>query len=122
MQNSARPKGENDLLLFLLGPQLADLRDRFSKQPECRLMWAVLQDAIDTYMKYSEAKRIRHQNRFREAKEWIDRDDLTWLFSFPTICHTLGLDPNYVREGLRRWQKRRRSGVDGRPSEIREAA
>ena len=121
MENTAKANGDSDLLVFLFGPQVTDLRDRFNKQPECRLMWAVLQDAVDTYMKYAESKRIRHQNRFREAREWIDRNDLEWLFSFVSICHTLGLDPDYLRQGLQRWGQSKRPGCRG-AAEIREAA
>ena len=42
---------------------------------------------------------------FREAEEWIMRDDPSWLCSFVNICHVLGLDPDYVRTGLRRWRE-----------------
>ena len=111
MANTAKPKAENELLLTLLSPQLSAVSERINKQPECRLMWAVLQDGVDTYMKHIDAKRLRYQHRFREVKEWIEQDDPTWLFSFINICHVLGLSPDYLRNGLRRWRERRNAAI-----------
>ncbi|MCS6926068.1 MAG: hypothetical protein NZ578_09225 [Candidatus Binatia bacterium] len=86
-------------------PQVAE---RIRKQPECRLLWAVLQEGVETYMKYATATSRRGKRLFREAEDWIMQDDPTWLCSFVSICHILGLDPGYVRLGLRRW----RAGLD----------
>ena len=58
----------------------------------------------------------RGRRLFREAEEWIMRDDLTWLCSFVNICHVLGVDPDYLREGLRRWRDEQFS------AELKEAA
>jgi hypothetical protein len=73
-------------------------------QPECRLLWAVLQDGVETYMKYATATDRRGRRLFREVEEWIMHDDPTWLYSFVSICYTLGLDPDYIRSGLQRWR------------------
>jgi hypothetical protein len=115
MDNTTKAQTEHELLLTLLAPQFPDVSERINKQPECRLMWAVLQDAVDTYAKHIDAKKLRHQHRFREVEEWIEQDDPVWLFSFTNICHVLGLDPGYLRSGLRRWR-------EGRTATIREAA
>ena len=77
--------------------------ERIKQQPECRLLWAVLENAVDTYMKNATATSRRGKRLFREAEEWIMQDDPTWLCSFISICHVLGLDPGYLRLGLRRW-------------------
>lgn len=82
-------------------PQVAE---RIRKQPECRLLWAVLQEGVETYMKYAAATNRRGRRLFREAEDWIMQDDPTWLCSFVSICHILGLDPGYLRLGLRRWR------------------
>jgi hypothetical protein len=115
MANTIKPKTEHEVLFTLLSPQFPAVSERINKQPECRLMWAVLQDAVDTYTKHIDAKRLRHQHRFREAEEWIEQDDPVWLFSFTNICHVLGLDPDYLRNGIRRWR-------ECRSTTIREAA
>ena len=84
-------------------PQVAE---RMSKQPECRLLWAVLQDGIETYMKYARATNRRGKRLFAEAERWILQDDPTWLCSFVSICHVVGLEPEYLRAGLQRWRTR----------------
>jgi len=38
-------------------------------------------------------------------EEWFLNDDPRWLFSFLNICAVLGLDPGYIRLGLKRWQQ-----------------
>lgn len=85
--------------------------DRIRLQPECRLLWAVLENAVETYMKYVAATGRRGKRLFREAELWISQDDPTWLCSFVSICYVLGLDPDYVREGLARWRDLRRDPV-----------
>jgi hypothetical protein len=82
------------------------VQERLLQQPEYRLLWAVLQEAIETYMKYAPATGRRGQRLFREAEEWIMQDDDLWLYSFPNVCHVLGLDPGYIRTGLKRWRSR----------------
>ena len=84
-------------------PQVAE---RIRRQPECRLLWAVLQDGVGTYMKYAGAIGRRGKRLFAEAERWIMADDPTWLCSFVSICHILGLEPDYLRMGLKRWRMR----------------
>jgi hypothetical protein len=79
--------------------------DRIRLQPECRLLWAVMENAVEAYMKHVAATGRRGRRLFREAEEWIMRDDPTWLCSFVSICHVLGLDPDYVRSGITRWRE-----------------
>ena len=78
--------------------------ERTQQSPEHRLLWAVLRDGIEEYMKYVTATDRRGQRLYRETREWITQDNPTWLFSFVTICHVLGLNPDYIREGLERWR------------------
>jgi hypothetical protein len=91
--------------------------------PEAVLMRAVLEDAIicfqhQFYMRSQRAKRLA-----REAEAWFFDDDTQWPFAFVNICTILGLNPEYIRAGLRNWyrthpaklpqRKRRASGVRG---------
>jgi len=39
--------------------------------------------------------------RFREVEEWITHEGNEWIFSFDNVCEFLGLDPEYLRRGLR---------------------
>jgi hypothetical protein len=94
-----------------------EVAERIHKQPECRLLWAVLENGVGEYMRYAGASGRRGQRLFREAEAWVMHDDPTWLCSFVSICHVLGLDSDYLRTGLRRWHQARTA-----PAPLREAA
>jgi hypothetical protein len=70
-------------------------------EPERALLAAILADAIHDYRKYGQAWDREGKERFREAKEWIMNSANDWIFCFNYICELLGLDPEYVRSGLR---------------------
>lgn len=93
------------------------LREKGVVEGEKRLMAAVLADAIETYMKQAEALDLRGQQLFLEAETWLFGSPTSWLFSYGNICDVLGLDPEYVRIGLRTWRTRRT-----RPFTLRKAA
>jgi hypothetical protein len=84
-----------------------ELAERMRRQPECRLLWAILHEGIESYMRYAAASGRRGKRLFSEAEQWIMQDDDTWLCSFVSICHVLGLEPEYLRTGLKRWRARR---------------
>jgi len=93
------------------------IRERGTVEGEKRLMAAVLADAIETYMKQADALDSRGQQLFLEADQWLFGSPTSWLFSYRNICDVLGLDPEYVRIGLRSWRTRRT-----RPFTLRKAA
>jgi hypothetical protein len=72
--------------------------------PEKRLLLAVLEEAVVTFQRYSDDPGRRGRRLFREAAEWMGSEDMGWPCSFRNICDVLGLDPGYVRQGLRRWR------------------
>ncbi len=80
------------------------LRRRPFLEGEKLLFFTILKQAIDDYMGYVNAVRRRGQRKFREAEEWIDREDRTSLFSFENVCAALDIDPDYMRQGLHRWK------------------
>jgi hypothetical protein len=94
-----------------------EVAERIRRQPECRLLWVVLENGVEEYMRYVNATSRRGKRLFREAEAWIMQDDPTWLCSFVSICHVLGLDPDYLRRGLQRWREARIS-----PAPLKEAA
>jgi hypothetical protein len=69
---------------------------------EFRLMWAVFEDGLDCYLRYANHPSPQMQERFREAKEWIESNEEEWLFSFINICQAFQIEPGYLRNGLRR--------------------
>ena len=115
----------------LLPSQFFDrVRRRTEHEGERRLMIAVLEDAVEVYRKQAGAKEPRGQQLFREAEEWIEDPDRSWLFAFENICDVLDIDGNYLRRGLHAWKARAQSErrapvVELRapePSELRKAS
>jgi hypothetical protein len=86
-------------------PESPHAGEQIRKTPAGRLLWAVLDNGIEQYRKNVNASGRRGTRLFREAEEWIMRDDPTWLCSFVSICHVLGFAPDYLRAGLRRWRE-----------------
>ena len=74
-------------------------------RPEAVLMRAVLEDALLCFQKGLVHSERRVQRLAREAEEWLFSDDTRWPFSFVSICAVLGLEPAYLRRGLRRWRQ-----------------
>jgi len=75
-------------------------------EPEKALIVAILEDAIHDYQKYRRARDAAGKERFREAEEWIMHRGKEWIFSFDNVCEFLGLDPEYLRRGLRELKRR----------------
>src|SRR5262245_46121910 len=74
---------------------------RTEYEGERRLMIAVLEDAVDVYRKLAGARDARRQQLFRDAEDWIESDDRSWIFSFQNICDVLAIEAEYLRRGLR---------------------
>jgi len=113
--NNKRVRGDDDGLVSLfqqdaLLPEqyLETIRRKHHLEPEKSLMLGVLEDAVACFQKYIDAKRPREKTQFQDTEEWIFEKDSRWLFSFENVCETLGLDPNYLRKGLLRWQQERK--------------
>lgn len=84
-------------------------------------MRAVLMDAFDCFHKRVFSPDHRVQQIAREAEEWFFIDDHHWLFSFVHICLVLGLDPDYIRRGLRRWRQASTSTVPQKEPHVSSA-
>ena len=65
---------------------------------ERRLLLAVLEDGIRTFLKYAQARHGRGLNLQREAFAWLTTTDRREVFSFENICETLGIDPGRLRD------------------------
>jgi hypothetical protein len=94
----------------------AILKGSHVADPERRLMAAVLEDAVSCLAR--DPRRCGRQQRksFEEASCWINADDSEgWIFSFTNVCETLGLDPAYLRRGLKHWSALNRNSVARTP-------
>ena len=79
-------------------------RLRKAREPERRLMAAILADAVDVYGDHEAARTRRDRDLLREVEAWFRSDDAAYPFSFLRICHELGIDPRWFRQVLARWR------------------
>jgi len=84
---------------------LETIRRENHLDPEKMLMLAVLEDGVICFQKYISTQDEKGKRLLSEAEEWVLMEQNgDWLFSFDNVCETLGLNPDYIREGLLRWR------------------
>ena len=91
---------------------------------EHRLLVALIQDAIECVQKHIHARDAKRRQLFLDAQSWIGSEDDRGVFSFNNVCMLLGMNPEYVRQGLLDWCERtreeprtqRRRNVNERPA------
>ncbi len=88
---------------------IATFKRKLHLEPERQLMLAVLEDAIACYQKFAGVGAGKGRKLYREVEDWFREEQSDWLFSFDNICEVLGFDPQFMREGILRWQKRRQA-------------
>ncbi len=76
---------------------------------EHRLVRAIIQDAVECFQKHIHATDNKRRQLYLDAEEWISCDEDTGPFSFNNVCELLGLNPDYVREGLLAWRDQKRA-------------
>jgi hypothetical protein len=116
VNQSSKPKGQPTYISIAFEPDILapeqfckaqQRRDHFN--PEEKLMFAVLTDAVECFQRYMKARRRRYRILFLEAEAWILSRDSRWPFSFEQICEALHISPSYLRQGLLRWSARHRA-------------
>ena len=100
LQESFASQFEPDTLLPVQYYEL--MRRRNILEGERKLMFAVLEDAIDCYLKNMNAKGRRRRILFYEVQNWMNARNRAGLFSYETLCETLEVDPNGLRAALER--------------------
>ena len=70
-------------------------------------MLAVLEDAIGGFQNFVCATDNRQKKWFLEAEEWFNARVKEWIFSFENISEVLGIDPQYLRQRLMSWKRKR---------------
>src|ERR1700733_8239911 len=82
-------------------------RDDSAMAPVKRLMMAVLEDALRCFQNNSDAKSGPRKRLFNETEQWLCGEEGDGPFSFATVCETLGIEPSFLRSGLRGWRNLR---------------
>jgi hypothetical protein len=96
----------------LLPSQYVDrIGRRWGADPERRLLLAILEDAVEVYLKHAAAVGPRHRRLFADAERWVEDTDRSRLCAFETVCEVLGLDAASLRRGLRAHKARARGTI-----------
>jgi hypothetical protein len=69
---------------------------------EKALMVAVLLDALSIFYKTEGIRDHRKRLEFREVHSWIYAEGADGPFSFENVCGAIGIDPDALRDNLRR--------------------
>src|SRR5262245_21361842 len=75
--------------------------------PEHGLMVAILEVALADYQRCWKDGDKKSMERFADAQAWILESNSDWIFSFVNCCEALGIEPDYLRQGLLRWKQGR---------------
>ena len=74
-------------------------------EPEKRLMFAVLEDAILCFQRYINATARKERQIHQDAAAWIFDAEDNRMVSFKFVCDICGFDAEFMRMGLRKWSK-----------------
>jgi len=96
--------------VLIPGQFMATTKSKTHREPEQRLILAVLEDAVWCFQNGVRSKDKKKQELYREAEEWLLEEGSRWLFSFNEICDLLGLESKYIRKQLLDWKKDALSG------------
>src|SRR6266851_2887873 len=86
-------------------------RDDSNIRPVKKLMMAILEDALRCFQNNADAKGGPRKRLFSEAEHWLCGEGGEGPFSFETVCETLGIEPQFLRSGLRDWRSQQLAAV-----------
>ena len=89
----------------------ANYRRRIPLEPEKTLLLAVLEDGVRTFQDNIFAETGKKRVLLDEAREWLFTDGFEHVFWFNSVCASLGIDPGYIRRGLKRWEEHTRAAT-----------
>ncbi|MGD0074880.1 MAG: hypothetical protein ABSD31_11145 [Candidatus Binataceae bacterium] len=76
------------------------LRRRSVLEGEHKLMFAVLEDAVKCHLKHMNAESRRQRLLFYEVRNWMNTKNRVGLFSYQTLCESLGIDAKALSAAL----------------------
>ena len=86
-------------------------RDDSNIRPVKKLMMAILEDALRCFQNNADAKTGSRRRLFLEAEQWLCGEGGEGPFSFEMVCETLGIEPDFLRTGLREWRRQQLNGI-----------
>lgn len=92
--------------IILPSQHFAALKRKKFPSGEHRLLVALIQDAVECFQKHLHARDSKRRQLFLDAEQWIGAEDDRGVFSFNNVCMLLGMNPEYVRQGLEHWRER----------------
>jgi len=98
---SKAPRAEVDGVFPLMPQQYYDLISRRRIiDGERRLMFAVFEDAIRSYVMCISAKSQSRRREFEEVRAWMELRGHHSVFSFDSLCDMFEVDPELLRHQL----------------------
>jgi len=79
-----------------------------------RLMLAVLEDALRRLQNHAVNRDPVDRKALAEAETWILDRKAQGPFAFETICEVLGIQPDHLRDGIRKWRGQLSNGGGSR--------
>ena len=95
-------------------------RSNAEMEPERRLAFAILADAVRCFQQYMEVQSRSKMREFVEAQSWFFETKQDGPFSFENVCYLLEIHPTDVRKALRRWRAMKAAGRS-LPSRVRRS-
>jgi transposase-like protein len=109
---------ENGLLSSIFVPEVLTPEQYYDTRratsaiaPVKRLMMAVLEDALRCFQNHADAKKGSRKRLFNEAEQWLCGEEGDGPFSFESVCETLGIEPSFLRSGLKEWRHQQLAGI-----------
>jgi hypothetical protein len=114
-----RDRQEVDGVFPLMPQQYYDLISRrHLVDGERRLLFAVFEDAIRTYVSTMHTKSLSRRKEFEEVRDWMNIKGEEGVFSFDSLCSLFNVDADLLRRQLATLHStdlpRRRIGSIGR--------
>lgn len=75
-----------------------------------RLLFAILEDAINCYQRNYNAATVRSRRLFAETQQWLFDSQASSFMSCSMICENLRIDPAGLKRSLRDWCVRATAG------------
>jgi hypothetical protein len=88
----------------------AQYYDRPTVSPYGRLLFAILEDAINCYQRNYNARTVRRRRLFWEAQQWLFDSEASSFMSCAMVCENLRIDAAGLRRSLHDWRLKAAAG------------